>query len=52
MYGNSAQEWISHRSALLRKETAELFSNDFLQDTALSVYLPDASGMLAKSLDS
>ena len=52
MYGNSAQEWVSHRSALLRKETAALFSNDFLQDTALSVYLPDASGMLAKSLDS
>jgi len=51
MYGNSAQEWISHRSALLRKETAELFSNDFLQDTKLSEYLSDASDTLAKSLD-
>jgi len=52
MYGNSAHEWMSHRSALLRKEIAELFSNDFLQDTALSEYLPDVSDSLAKSLDS
>lgn len=39
MYGNKAQEWITQRSALLRKETADLFSNDFLKDIDLSEYL-------------
>ena len=51
MYGNNAQEWIAYRSALLRKETAELFSNDFLQDTALAEYLTDVPGTLAQSID-
>jgi len=52
MYGDSAHEWMSYRSALLRKETAALFSNDFLQDTALSEYLTDAPEALAKTLES
>lgn len=50
MYGNRAQEWIEYRSSLLRKDTAELFSNDFLKDTALSEYITDASDTLTKTL--
>lgn len=49
MYGNKAQEWMEYRSALLSKETAELFSNDFLEDNGLSKYFPDLSETLAQS---
>lgn len=50
MYGNKAKEWMEYRSSLLRKETAELFSNDFLKDTALSEYITDASDTHTKTL--
>lgn len=50
MYGNKAQEWMEYRSSLLRKETAELFSNDFLNDIGLSDYLTGVSDTLAKPL--
>ena len=39
MYGDNAQVWKECRSRLLRQETAELFSNSFLNDTGLSGYL-------------
>lgn len=51
MYGKSAEEWIAYRSALLRKETADLFSNDFLKETKLSEYVNDVSGSLADSVE-
>jgi hypothetical protein len=50
MYGNKAKEWIEYRSSFLRKETAELFSNDFLKDTALYEYKIDIPDTLAKSI--
>ncbi len=50
MYGNNAQLWKQYRSALLRKETAALFSNDFLKDIGLSDYLTDVPDTFAKSL--
>jgi len=52
MYGNNALEWMEHRSAFMRKETAALFSNDFLRDTSLAHYLPDVPDTLAKSIES
>jgi hypothetical protein len=51
MYGNKAKEWMTYRSSLLRKDTASLFNNDFLKDTALSEYIADASDILAKPLE-
>lgn len=50
MYGNNAQQWMEYRSALLRKETAALFSNDFLKDIALSDYLDNMPASLTANL--
>lgn len=50
MYGNKAQEWKQYRSALLRKETAQVFSNDFLNDTGLSEYIEGVPASLAASV--
>ncbi len=50
MYGNNEQQWKEHRSALLRKEWAEVFSNDFLNDTGLSEYVDGVSPDLAESI--
>ena len=38
MYGNADDEWKNHRSALLTREMADLFSNDFLDTVRLSDY--------------
>ena len=50
MYGSNAQQWKEYRSALLSREQADLFSNDFLDDTGLSEYIPDVPAALAQSL--
>ncbi len=50
MYGDNAQLWQQYRCALLRKETADLFSNDFLQNIGLSEYLTDVPDGFAKSI--
>jgi hypothetical protein len=50
MYGGNALLWKQHRSALLRKETAALFSNNFLQNIAMSEYLTDVPDIFAKSV--
>ena len=39
MYGDKALQWKKCRSALLTKETAALFSNNFLVETGLSEYI-------------
>ena len=38
MYGNADDQWKNMRSALLTKQTADLFTNDFLQTVSLSDY--------------
>ncbi len=50
MYGANALLWKEYRSSLLRKETATLFSNKFLDDTSLSEYIDDAPAHLAESV--
>jgi hypothetical protein len=50
MYGDNAQQWKEYRSALLRKETAAIFSNDFLDDIGLSGYIDGVSASLAQSV--
>jgi hypothetical protein len=50
MYGDKAQQWKACRSALLRKEMAALFSNEFLDNTGLSEYIPDAPRELAETV--
>ena len=50
MYGNNEQQWKGRRSALLRKEWANIFSNDFLNDTGLSEYIDGVSPDLAESV--
>jgi hypothetical protein len=50
MYGDKARQWKACRSALLRKETAALFSNEFLEDTGLSEYIADAPPTLAETV--
>ena len=50
MYGNNVQQWKEHRSALLKKEWAEVFSNDFLKDTGLSEYIDGVAASLAESV--
>ncbi|TKK68476.1 FAD-linked oxidase [Ilyomonas limi] len=50
MYGANAQQWKECRSALLKEETAALFSNRFLQDTGLSEYIVNAPLALAASV--
>jgi hypothetical protein len=50
MYGANAQQWKEYRSALLRKEWANVFSNDFLNDTGLSAYIDNVPVSLAQSV--
>ncbi len=50
MYGNKAQEWKEYRSALLRKETAAIFSNKFLEDIGLSDYIAGISKPLEEGI--
>jgi hypothetical protein len=50
MYGNNAQQWKEYRSALLRRETAALFSTDFLEDIGLSDYIDGVPASLAESV--
>lgn len=50
MYGDDADRWKGYRSALLRAETASLFTNDFLNDIELSEYIADAPSSLAESI--
>lgn len=38
MYGTADDEWKNHRSALLSREMADLFSNDFLRTVGLADY--------------
>ncbi|MGD1846598.1 MAG: FAD-binding protein [Salibacteraceae bacterium] len=45
MFGERMEEWMRYRSALLRPETAHLFSNDFMDITGLSAYTPPDSEM-------
>lgn len=49
MYGPKALKWRQHRSALLTKEMARVFSNKFLDDTGLSVYVDNVPANLAES---
>lgn len=50
MYGDDAKKWQQHRCALLRKETAQLFSNQFLVDIGLAEYLENMPAELAESV--
>jgi FAD binding domain len=50
MYGNSVQKWIDIRSALLTKEMAKLFSNEFLETAGLDEYNINADSNLAASI--
>lgn len=49
MYGNKATRWREYRSALLSKEMARVFSNKFLDETGLSVYVENVPATLAMS---
>lgn len=50
MYGANAQQWKEYRSALMRKETAAVFSNQFLDDTSLSEYIENVPVGLAENV--
>lgn len=50
MYGSDARKWKEYRSALLGKENAKLFSNDFLRDTKLEEYVENVSRGLAENV--
>lgn len=50
MYGDKKQTWLDYRSALLRPETARLFSNGFLDSAGLSDYNALASNDLVQSV--
>ncbi len=50
MYGNKDDEWKNYRSALLTKEMADLFSNDFLTTVGLSDYRKNVPSTLIDSL--
>ena len=38
MYGSKALDWLNHRSALLTKKMAQVFSNDFLKTIQLNAF--------------
>jgi hypothetical protein len=50
MYGNSEDIWKDYRSALLTKQMADIFSNDFLNAIKLSDYRVNAPKELVTSL--
>lgn len=50
MYGNNDDTWKDYRSALLTKQMADLFSNDFLNRTKLSDYRVNAAPGLVADL--
>jgi hypothetical protein len=50
MYGNNDDIWKDYRSALLSKQMADLFSNDFLNMVKLSDYRVNAPKNLVDSL--
>ena len=50
MYGNADDTWKDYRSALLSKQMADLFSNDFLNRVNLSDYRVNAPKDLAASI--
>jgi len=50
MYGNADDTWKDYRSALLSKQMADLFSNDFLNRVNLSDYRVNAPKELAASI--
>jgi hypothetical protein len=50
MYGNNDDIWKDYRSALLSKQMADLFSNDFLNKINLSDYRVNAPKNLVDSL--
>ena len=50
MYGNNATKWMETRSALLSKEMAKLFSNNFLETIGLSQFEDNAPMDLIASL--
>jgi hypothetical protein len=51
MYGDRDDEWKNLRSALLTKQMASLFSNDFLDSVMLSDYRGGVPGSLIESKD-
>ncbi len=51
MFGNKKDAWINARSALLTQPMADVFSNDFLDSTGLSVYNAAANPGLIVSLN-
>lgn len=50
MYGENARSWMEYRSALHTEATAALFSNGFLQDTALAKYQANTPAGLIDSI--
>jgi len=50
MFGDKGDEWKNHRSALLSKEMADMFTNDFLINAGLADYRDSASSALVASL--
>ena len=50
MYGNRAEEWKKHRSALLTKKMAEVFGNDFLKTIGLDQYISTSSRAMVTNL--
>jgi len=51
MYGDNDDVWKNHRSALLSKQMADLFSNDFLDSIKLSDYRVNTSAELVASIE-
>lgn len=47
MYGDKDDEWKNYRSALLSKQMADLFSNDFLDTAKLSDYRVASDNLIA-----
>lgn len=50
MYGNKADDWMEIRSALLTKEMAKLFSNQFIKTAKLDTYVENTPNDLIVSL--
>ena len=51
MYGDKDDTWKDYRSALLTRQMADIFSNDFLNATKLSDYRVNVSADLIKSIE-
>jgi hypothetical protein len=50
MYGDKAKKWREYRCTLLTKEMAKVFSNNFLDDTGMSIYVDNTPPSIAHLL--